>query len=90
LPASATISTRHFPGQLLLERVGHLLGDAIGQRFRRRISAHFFAGPDLLNNRDAEYPVAPFNTSTGAQISNRNLFVEVTLLTNSLRSKRLC
>ena len=37
--------------------------------------AHFFAGPDLLNNRDAEFPVAPFNTSIGAQVSNRNLFV---------------
>ncbi len=37
--------------------------------------AHFFAGPDLLNNRDATFPVAPFSTSIGAQVSNRNLFV---------------
>lgn len=36
--------------------------------------AHYNASPDLLNNRDATYPVAPFNTNKGAQLSNRNLF----------------
>jgi hypothetical protein len=35
--------------------------------------AHYNAGPDLLNNRDATYPVAPFNANIGAQLSNRNL-----------------
>ncbi len=33
------------------------------------------ASPDLLNNVDATFPVAPFNTETGAQLSNRNLLV---------------
>jgi hypothetical protein len=37
--------------------------------------AHYFAGPDVLNGEDATFPVAPFNTSAGSQISNRNLFV---------------
>ncbi len=37
--------------------------------------AHYASTPDLLNNVDAIFPVAPFNTSAGAQISNRNLFV---------------
>ena len=37
--------------------------------------AHFNASPDLLNNRDATFPIAPFSTSIGAQVSNRNLFV---------------
>ncbi|MGH9519702.1 MAG: TonB-dependent receptor domain-containing protein, partial [Terriglobales bacterium] len=35
--------------------------------------AHYFDGPDILNNVDATYPVAPFNTNVGSQISNRNL-----------------
>jgi hypothetical protein len=37
--------------------------------------SHLTAAPDLLNNRDATFPVAPFNTSVGTQLSNRNLFV---------------
>src|SRR5579864_2725559 len=37
--------------------------------------SHLSAAPDLLNNRDATFPVAPFNTSVGTQLSNRNLFV---------------
>jgi len=37
--------------------------------------AWYGGGPDVLNNADATYPVAPFNTSQGNQISNRNLFV---------------
>ncbi len=36
--------------------------------------SHLSAAPDLLNNRDATFPVAPFNTSIGTQLSNRNLF----------------
>jgi hypothetical protein len=31
--------------------------------------------PDILNNEDPQFPVAPFNKSGGAQLSNRNLFV---------------
>ncbi|HWG36919.1 MAG TPA: hypothetical protein VN690_04300, partial [Terriglobales bacterium] len=34
---------------------------------------HYFDGPDVLNRADATFPVAPFNTNVGAQISNRNL-----------------
>ncbi len=37
--------------------------------------AHYASAPDVLNNVDPTFPVAPFNTSAGAQISNRNLFV---------------
>jgi len=37
--------------------------------------AHYASTPDLLNNVDSTFPIAPFNTSAGAQISNRNLFV---------------
>lgn len=37
--------------------------------------AHYNSAPDILNNVDATYPVAPFNTNQGAQLSNRNLFV---------------
>ena len=37
--------------------------------------SHFGGGPDVLNNADATFPVAPFNTSQGNQISNRSLFV---------------
>jgi len=37
--------------------------------------AHYDSAPDVLNNRDATYPVAPFATNTGAQLSNRNLWV---------------
>jgi len=37
--------------------------------------AWYGGGPDVLNNADATFPVAPFNTSQGNQISNRNLFV---------------
>jgi len=34
---------------------------------------HYFDGPDVLNRADATFPVAPFNTNVGSQISNRNL-----------------
>src|SRR6185437_16360430 len=34
---------------------------------------HYFDGPDVLNNADATFPVAPFNTNVGSQISDRNL-----------------
>ena len=34
---------------------------------------HYFDGPDVLNNADATYPIAPFNTNVGSQISDRNL-----------------
>src|SRR6185437_1762474 len=34
---------------------------------------HYFDGPDVLNSADATYPVAPFNTNVGSQISDRNL-----------------
>jgi hypothetical protein len=37
--------------------------------------SHFTATPDFLNGYDQTYPVAPFNTNQGSQISNRNLFV---------------
>ena len=37
--------------------------------------AHYNSAPDILNNVDATYPVAPFNTNNGAQLSNRNLLV---------------
>jgi hypothetical protein len=37
--------------------------------------SHFGGGPDVLNNADATFNVAPFNTSQGNQISNRSLFV---------------
>jgi hypothetical protein len=37
--------------------------------------AHYLASPDVLNGVEATYPVAPFNTSQGSQLSNRNLFV---------------
>ena len=37
--------------------------------------AHYTSLPDVLNNVDPSYPIAPFNTSAGSQISNRNLFV---------------
>ncbi len=37
--------------------------------------AHFNSLPDLLNNVDVTYPVAPFSGNQGIQLSNRNLFV---------------
>lgn len=37
--------------------------------------AWYDGAPDVLNNQDVTYPVAPFNTSSGAQLSNRSLFV---------------
>jgi hypothetical protein len=37
--------------------------------------AWYDANPDLLNSVDPTYPVAPFNTNAGGQLSNRNLFV---------------
>jgi len=37
--------------------------------------SHFTAGPDILNGMDAPFPVAPFTSNQGSQISNRNLFV---------------
>lgn len=37
--------------------------------------AWYDANPDLLNSVDPTYPVAPFNTNEGGQLSNRNLFV---------------
>jgi hypothetical protein len=37
--------------------------------------AWYGGGPDVLNSVDPTYNVAPFNTSGGNQISNRNLFV---------------
>ena len=37
--------------------------------------AHYAGTPDVLNNVDPTYNVAPFNTSAGGQFSNRNLFV---------------
>ena len=37
--------------------------------------AWYDSAPDVLNGQDVTYPVAPFNTSQGAQLSNRSLFV---------------
>jgi hypothetical protein len=37
--------------------------------------AHFNSAPDFLNSVDLTFPVAPFNSSAGTQLSNRNLFV---------------
>jgi hypothetical protein len=37
--------------------------------------AWYNQAPDVLNGQDATYPVAPFNTSSGGQHSNRSLFV---------------
>jgi hypothetical protein len=37
--------------------------------------AYYTASPDILNGVDATYPVAPFTTNSGSQISNRNLWV---------------
>ena len=37
--------------------------------------AHYNSAPDILNSVDATYPVAPFNTNQGTQLSNRNLLV---------------
>ena len=36
--------------------------------------AWYVSNPDLLNSVDNTYPVAPFNTAQGEQLSNRNLF----------------
>ncbi|MGH9518873.1 MAG: hypothetical protein ACRD2D_04455, partial [Terriglobales bacterium] len=35
--------------------------------------SHYNAQPDLLNSSDESYPVAPFSTNVGGQISNRSL-----------------
>jgi len=37
--------------------------------------AWYDSAPDVLNNVDSTFPVAPFNTSAGSQLSNRSLFV---------------
>ena len=37
--------------------------------------AWYDSSPDILNSVDATYPVAPFSTNVGAQLSNRNLWV---------------
>jgi len=37
--------------------------------------AWYDSAPDVLNSQQATYPVAPFNTSQGSQLSNRSLFV---------------
>ena len=37
--------------------------------------AWYDSAPDVLNGQQATYPVAPFNTSQGSQLSNRSLFV---------------
>jgi len=37
--------------------------------------SHLNASPDVLNGADATFTDAPFNTSAGQQLSNRNLFV---------------
>ncbi|MGA7785602.1 MAG: carboxypeptidase-like regulatory domain-containing protein, partial [Candidatus Acidiferrales bacterium] len=37
--------------------------------------AWYDSAPDLLNGGDSTFPVAPFNTSAGSQLSNRNLWV---------------
>ncbi len=37
--------------------------------------SHFTSTPDSLNGKDSTFPVAPFNTNQGSQISNRSLFV---------------
>ncbi|MFZ0820844.1 MAG: TonB-dependent receptor [Candidatus Acidiferrales bacterium] len=37
--------------------------------------AWYISQPDLLNSEDPVWPVAPFNTSGGSQLSNRNLWV---------------
>lgn len=37
--------------------------------------AWYDSSPDILNSVDATYPIAPFNTNVGAQLSNRNLWV---------------
>src|ERR1700678_1877861 len=37
--------------------------------------AHYVSNPDVLNGVEATFNVAPFNTSAGEQLSNRNLFV---------------
>jgi hypothetical protein len=36
---------------------------------------YFTSSPDFLNSFDQTYPVAPFNTNQGSQISNRNQWV---------------
>jgi hypothetical protein len=36
---------------------------------------YFISKPDFLNSFDQSYPVAPFNTNQGSQISNRNEWV---------------
>ncbi len=37
--------------------------------------SHFTSSPDILNSVDQPFPVAPFTSNSGSQISNRNLFV---------------
>jgi hypothetical protein len=37
--------------------------------------AWYISQPDLLNSEDPVWPVAPYNTSGGSQLSNRNLWV---------------
>lgn len=37
--------------------------------------AWYDSSPDVLNSVDATFPVAPFSTNVGAQLSNRNLWV---------------
>jgi hypothetical protein len=37
--------------------------------------SHFTSSPDILNGMDSPFPVAPFTSNQGSQISNRNLFV---------------
>ncbi len=37
--------------------------------------SHYTSSPDILNGMDSAFPVAPFTSNQGSQISNRNLFV---------------
>jgi Carboxypeptidase regulatory-like domain len=67
---AATIGTRRYPDV----RFDYNLTKHHSLEFDYHY-AHYASTPDVLNNADSTYPIAPFNTSSGAQISNRNLFV---------------
>jgi hypothetical protein len=67
---SATMGTRRYPDVRLDWNITKRHSFEFDYHY-----AHYASAPDLLNNQDAIFPVAPFNTSTGKQLSNRNLFV---------------